>query len=151
RLGQDLEARLAEALEGVRGRARLVRASAEGCGPGGLAGAGRRERLLARLDGAGAGDQAEGPAADGAAGDLDDRVATAELGRDQLVRLEDRDDLLDPRLALEVEGRDERPVVADGADDRDELAARGMGLRADLLDAVDDVADLVVGGALLHH
>src|SRR3712207_8096940 len=48
--------------------------------------------------------------------------------------------LLDPRLALEVERRDERPVVADGADDRDELAPRRVGLRAELLDAVDDVA-----------
>ena len=118
---------------------------------GRLAGAGGGQRLLARLHGAGPGDEAEGAAADAPPGDLDHGVAAAEVARDELVRLQDRDDLLDPGLALELERRDDLAVVADRADDRDELAARGVGAGARLLDALDHVAHLLLGGALLHH
>ena len=73
RVGEDLEAGLAEPLEGVRARARLVRAAAQHRGTRVADDARDRERLLACLDRARPGDQGERAAADAAAGaELDD-------------------------------------------------------------------------------
>ena len=55
------------------------------------------ERLLARLDRARAGDEAEVAVADAAAAHLDHGRIGRELARDELVRLEDRQHLLDRR------------------------------------------------------
>ena len=64
------------------------------------------QRLVARLDRARAGDQREVLAADLAPADLEHgRLAVAELRRGELVRLEDRHDLVDAGVALELEPR----------------------------------------------
>ena len=72
RLGQQLQALQAEALEGVRRGARLVGAAAQHRRAGVAHDAGGLERLLARLDRARPGDQREMLAADLAAADLED-------------------------------------------------------------------------------
>jgi hypothetical protein len=105
--------------------------------------------LVARLDGARAGDQAEVLAADPSSADLQYGRFPHLRGR-ELVRLEDRHDLLDAGRALEAETRDVL-AVADGADHRHLLAARGVGLRPAGLDALDDGLDLVLGRRRFHH
>ena len=116
------EALGAEALERVRRGPRLVGAAAQHRCP--VLGDDPRhlERLVAALDRAGAGDQREVVAADLAAVDVDHRaLALAELGRGELVRLEDRHQVVDARGALEAQRRD--PVaVADRPDHGQELA-----------------------------
>jgi hypothetical protein len=109
------------------------------------------ERLVARLDRARPGDQREVLAADVAAVDLDDGpVARLELGRRELERLQDRHDLLDALVALEPEARDVL-AVADRADYRHLLAARGVRSSAARLDPGDDGRHLLLGGRRLHH
>jgi hypothetical protein len=119
-----------------------------------LASASRRvggvERLVARLDRAGAGDQGEVIAADPAAADLQDGAhAVLELGRGQLVGLEDRDDLLHALVAFEAEALHVL-AVADGADDRHLLPAAGVRGCTDGLDARDHGLNLLFGGRGLH-
>jgi len=131
--------------------ARLVGAAAEHGRPGGRHRVGGLQRLLARLDRARAGDHREVLAADLAPGDLERGALVApELGRGQLVGLEDGDDLLDARVALQAEAGDVL-AVADGADHGHLFAAAGVGGRADGLDPLDDGLDLLVGGRRLHH
>jgi hypothetical protein len=110
-----------------------------------------RERLVARLDGARAGDEREVLAADPPAPDVEDRpLAVPELRRGELVGLEDRDDAIDAVGALEVEAGDVLEI-ADRADDRHLLAPARVRPRADRLDPGDDGRHLVLGGRRLHH
>ena len=74
-LGEQAQALLAQALEGVRARARLVGAAAEQARAAGRDRARGGHDLVARLDRARAGDEAEVVAADLAPVDLDDRCA----------------------------------------------------------------------------
>ena len=134
----------------VRRRARLVRAAAEHRRAGGGDGVRRGQRLVARLDGAGAGDHREVIAAHKSSVYLDDRsFAMTKLRRGELVRAQDRDDLLDALVALEAE-----PLhvlaVADRADHGDLLAARRVSAGAAALDAGDDGLDVLLGGRRLH-
>ena len=151
RLGEQAQPLLPEALEAVGRGARLVGAAAEQARAAGRHEPGRGQRLVARLDGARPGDQAEVLAADPAALDLDHRaVARLQLGRRELERLEDRDDLLDAVVTLEPEAGDVL-AVADGADHRHLLPARGMGTSAAGLDPGDDGRHLLLGGRRFHH
>ena len=70
--GQQLQAVFLHALEAVGAGARLERAAAQRRRAGLLDRAGRGEDLLFALDGAGPGDDADVPAADGEAAGLDD-------------------------------------------------------------------------------
>ena len=106
-LGQQPQALLAQALEGVGRGARLVGAAAEHRGPGGRHRVGGVQRLLARLDGARAGDHREVVAADPAPGDVQHAArAVGDLAGGQLVGLGDRDHVVDPGRALELEPGD---------------------------------------------
>ena len=141
----------AEALERVRRGPRLVGAAAEHARPAVGDGPRHLERLRPALDRAGAGDQGEVVAADLAAVHVDDcALALAELSRGELVRLEDRHQVVDAGGALQAQGGD--PVaVADGADDGQELSAGHVGGAADRLHAVDDGLDLLLRRPLFHH
>src|SRR5581483_1836014 len=112
---ENLERLLAEPLEGVGRRARLEGAAAEHRHALGGDRARRLERLLARLHRARACDEAEVAVADPAAAHLDHRRVRGELAGDELVRLEDRQDLLDAGEALERQRREQLPL-ADRAD-----------------------------------
>ena len=150
-LGEQAQALLPEALEGVRARARLVGAAAEEARAARGDRARRGHDLVARLDRARPGDEAEVVAADLAPVDLDDRaLVRAQLGGGELERLQDRDDLGDAVVALEAEAGDVL-AVADGADHRHLLPARGMRSSAAGLDAGDDGLHLLLGGRRLHH
>ena len=141
RLLEDLERFLAEALEGVRRGARLEGAPAEHRHALLRDGARRLHRLLARLDRARAGDEAEVPVADPPAADVDHRRVGRELTRDELVRLEDRQHLLDAGIALERQRR-QQLAVADRSDHGRLAAGRHDRAAARLLEARDDVVDL---------
>ena len=141
-----------EPLEGVRRGARLVGAAAQHVRAGGLDDVGGLEQLVARLDGARAGDQGEVVAADLRAADVEDRRLAVLLLAGELVRLEDRDDLRDAGLAVQLERADADlgVRVADRADEGHLLAAARVGGAADRLDAVDHRLDLVLGCLGLH-
>ena len=98
RLVQQLQTLSLQALEGVRGRARLPRAAAENGRAVRLNVLGDVDDLLLALDRARACHDDELLAADGnARGDLDDRVVRMELAVCQLERLLHLDDVLDLR------------------------------------------------------
>ena len=140
---QDLEPLDAEPLEGVRRGARLERAAAEHRRAGGGDRARRLERLLAVLDRARPGDQAEAAVADAAAVDLDHGRVGRELARDELVRLEDRQHLLDardsPRAAASASSS-RSPIAPITVASRPALHAR---LDAGLLEPGEHVLGLV--------
>jgi hypothetical protein len=112
---------------------------------------GHLERLVAALDGAGPRDQREVIAAHLAAVDVDHRpLALAELSRGELVRLQDRHQMVDPRRPLEPEAGD--PVaVAYSPDYGQELPLRQVGGASHRLHSVDDRADLLLGRPFFHH
>jgi hypothetical protein len=137
RLGEDPQARAAEPWNEYGDGARLVGAAAEHRRAGRGHDPRRLERLVARLDRARPGDEREVLAADLPAADLEDRGRpAAQLGRRQLVGLEDRHDLVDAGCGVEAEALDVL-AVADGADHGHLLASREVRLRADALDASD--------------
>ena len=150
RLLQDLERLLAEPLEGVRRGARLEGAAAEHRHALGGDGARGLERLLARLDRARAGDEAEVAVADAAAAHLDHGRIGRQLAGDELVRLEDRQHLLDPGEALERQRR-EQLALADRADHRRLAAGRDECRAAGFVEPRDDLVHLLLGGARAHH
>ena len=152
RLGQDLEARLAQALEGVRARCAACRPRRAGrsrrrpCRRAPRRGSARATRpRRARRSGRRRRRRSAGrrprPRCRGRGSRLETSLYGLRIGTT----------FSTPGSPSRLQRRDERPVVADRADDRDELAARGVRLRARLLDALDDVAHLLLGGALLHH
>ena len=100
------------------------------------------ERLLAALDAARPGDQPEVRVADAAPVDLDHGRVGSELARDEPVRLDDRDDLLDAGVALDGQGG-EQLAVADRADHRRLAPAGHARVDAGLLEPGDDVVRLV--------
>ena len=142
RLLEDLEPLLPEALERVRGRARLERAAAQHARARVLHGVRREQRLLPVLDGARPGDQAEVAVTDAPAAHVDHGRAAAGLARDELVRLEDRHHLLHAREALERQRR-EQLAVADHADHGRVLAGSDVSVRAGLGEARHDVVHLL--------
>ena len=154
RLGEQPQPLLTEPLERVRGGARLVGAAAEQRRAGVAHDARGLERLLARLDRAGPGDQREVVAADLAPLDIEHgALAVGDLRGGELVGLEDRHDAVDARLALEPEALDAGVLldVADRADHGHARARAAMGARAGSLDLLNDRLDLLGGRGLLHH
>src|SRR5206468_1606676 len=138
-----------QALEGVRRRARLVRAAPQEVRAALLRDARRRHDLLLALDGAGAGDRDEAAAADLDAADGDDRVLGVRLARDELVRLRDADRLLDAREDLEL-ARVEGAGVPGDPDGRALLARDHVRLEPEEPDLLEDAVDLGLGAAGLH-
>jgi hypothetical protein len=108
------------------------------------------ERLLAVLDRARPGDQTEPAVAEAAALDVDHRRIRRDLAPDELVRLEDRQHLLDPRIALQREQR-ELLSVADRADHGRLAAALNARLDPVLGEPGEDVLGLVRGRRGAHH
>ena len=152
RLGEDLEAGRAEALERERRRARLVGAAAQHRRAGLLDRARDGHRLLARLDRARPGDQAERlVAADRPAGDVEHaRAVVEQLGGGELVRARDRDDAVDALHPLEARLAD-RLGVADGADRGRQLARHDEHVQAHRLEPPADRRDLHLGRVRRHH
>jgi len=123
RLGEDLQRRNAQALERERRRARLERPAAEHARPGRRHRVGDRERLLARLDRARPGDQAERLlAADLPPVNAEHRgLVVRELVRGELVRARDRHHPVHTRHSLQPELADALRIP-DRADRRGQLA-----------------------------
>ena len=146
RLGEELEALEAEPLESVGRGARLESAAAQNAPAGLLDLAGDADDLLAALDAARAAHQHHLLVADGDVADLHVRmIAAAEFAGDELVGLEHRRHAFDPgngRERLHADGG----VVADHPDHRAHLAPADVGLKAPLLDPLDDVGDLGLRG-----
>ena len=110
----------------------------------------RFERLLAVLDRARPGDQSEELLPDLPAVHLDHGRIGRDLSRDELVGLQDRQDLLDARVGLQRQRREQLPL-ADRADHR-RLAPTLYARRdARLLEAREHVLGLVGGRARPHH
>ena len=76
--------------------------------------------------------------------------ARVELAAGELVGLGDAHDLLDAVQHLKVARQLRRQRHADDADDRPLLAAREVGLQAEMMDALDDVVDLGLGAKRAH-
>src|SRR5262249_2933977 len=76
-----------------------------------------------------------------------------DLGRGELVRLEDRHHPVHARLSLEPQALDAGILldVADRTDHGHPRTAAAMGDRARALDLLDDRIHLLLGGGLLHH
>ncbi len=151
RLGEQPQALLAEALEGVRARARLVGAAAEHRGAG-------RGDDVGRLSVWSRDSTVHGPAMSAKCSPPtlrppiveDGALAVLELGGGELVRLEDRDDAVDAGGALELEARDVLEV-ADRPDDRHLLPAARVRPGAHGFDPVDDGRHVLRAGRRLHH
>ena len=145
---EDLEAVLAEPLEAVGAGPRLEGAAAEDVGAGVADRLGDLDQDRLALDGARAGDHGQVAAADLDPLDLEDRVVGVELAAGELVRLEDRHDLLDAVDRLERLGL-QLLLVADHADDRPRDPLAEVGREAQRLDPLEDVVDTVRGGVRL--
>ena len=142
RLREELQPLLLETLEGIRARARLVRATAQELRARLFHDVRRLEELLARLDGAGAGHHDRRAVADLHARDIDDARARMELAARELVALGDRDRLLHAIHRLERHIA-ELPLVADDADDALGRAVHDLCLEARVLDGADDRLDVL--------
>ncbi len=149
RSAQQLQALHPHALERVRARAGLERAAAEHRGASGCHATRGREHLLFALDGARTRDDAERSPADGGRPHPHDRVLRLEVAAHELERLEDPNDLLDTRQALELERVDDL-AVPDDADDGLDLTARQVRLGAGLGEQIDDVLN-VFGRRVVAH
>jgi hypothetical protein len=108
------------------------------------------QRLLARLDGARPGDEAEVLVAEPPPARLDHGRVAAELAGDELVRLQDRQHLLDAREALERQ-RGEQLALPDRADHGRVAAVADMRARTGFLEARDDLVHLLGGRLRAHH
>src|SRR5258706_9745165 len=147
--GEDFQARLAEALEGIGGRPRLERAAPVERRARLADRVADLDRLGQRLDRAGAGDDHDRGSAHGHAPDRDDRVLALGLPGDQLVGRRDRDDLGDARQVLEG-ARLDRTAVAGDADRRALRSRDGVGREPQALDGFDDAPDVLRGGRRIH-
>src|ERR671910_2465830 len=144
-LGQQPQPRLAQTLERVRRGAWLVRTAAQELRARIPHGSRRVEQHLARLDRAGPRDRGEVFAAYAAAVDLEHgALVAAVLKRSELVRLENRHQVVHARRALEAEVRHVL-AVADRADHGHELPGRDVGMSADGFDASDNGVYLRLG------
>jgi hypothetical protein len=110
----------------------------------------RLERLLPGLDRARAGDEAEVAVADAAAAGLDHGWVGGKLARDELVRLEDRQHLLDTGEALERQRREQLPLP-DRADHGGLAAGRDERRAPRLVEPRDNLVHLLLGRARPHH
>src|SRR5207244_5524555 len=147
---QNLKPRLAEALEGVGGGARLVGAAAEELTASTLDLFGDGARLIDRLHRARSAHHDDAVAADVDAAGVDDAVVRFRLAADQLVGVRDPDDFLDAGKGLE-DLRIGRSLFAGDADGRAVGAGNRMGLEAHSLDVADDSLDLFGPCARFHH
>src|SRR5262249_30196158 len=144
-VAQDLQPVLAESLETVRAGSRLEGAAAKDV----------RARLLdlpgdlienaSTFHGTRPGDHRHRAAADTHPPHLHDSITFVTLTASELERLEDGQHLLNAGNGLERLGL-ELVLIADDADDGAVLAAAEMGLETQLLDALQDVVDLLRGG-----
>ena len=148
RLAEQVEARLAHALAGIRRGAGLERAAAQDGRARGAHGPRDREEVLA-LDRAGPSHDLEVAAADEhAVTAVDDGVLGVELAVRLLERLRDALDALDDVHTLEQERIDARGV-SDDADDGLGLADRDVGLEPAPLDPGDELLELLGACGLL--
>ena len=129
---------------------RLVGAAAQDVRAGLLDGDRGLDELFAALDRAGAGDDHEAVAADLHAADLDHGRLRLDLGAGELVRLEDRDDLLDAGERLERLQAGLAALVPDRADDVALDAVDDVGLVAEVADPLEDLVQLSLGRPLAH-
>ena len=149
-LGQELEALDAEPLEGVGRGARLEGATAHDGRALALDPAGRGQDLVARFDGAGAGDDRErGTRPDLDIPHADARAIGVVLGAGQLVGLADADELLDAGHALDV--ADALDAGAHDAHDDALGADHDVGLEALVRDGLADRVDLLFLRLSAHH
>jgi len=81
---------------------------------------------------------------------FDNAVVLMKLAACELVRLHDRDDLLNPIQRSDM-GLIDHTLFADRADDGAELPARKMGLAAHAFDLRDNAIDRLLRGVLSHH
>ena len=147
---QQPQALVAESLEAVRRRARLVGAAAQHRAAALLHRLRGRQQLLAALDRARPGHQGEVAAADSSPVHLHHRRhAVAELAGGKLVRLRDRHDPVHAVGAFEVEVRDPL-AIPDRADHGQHLALGDVGMSADRFHALDHGSDLLRRGLLFH-
>src|SRR6266849_3194054 len=147
----ELKAFFAHALKGVGRSARLEGAGAQDFRSGFSDGFGDGEDLFAGLDGARAGGDDDFVAADFyAAAEIDDGAFGLELAAGELEGLRDAHDFAHAVEELEI-AMIEIAVHADGAEDGVGFAGGAMHVEAAGDEAVDDVLDLGVGGALLHY
>ena len=149
-LGEDLQPRLAQALERVRRAARLVRAAAQQRRARGPRHQRGRQRLLGGLDCARAGDDGQRVRSDRHSAYPDDRALPVVLPAHQLVRRGDPHHVADPRHAPQVQ-RVQVIHVADQADDRPGHAAAHEGVAAGRPNPVDDAVDFRFPGLRRHH
>ena len=150
--GHDLQARFAQALEGVGRGARFVSAAAKKLRPGAAYVLGHRHGLVAIFDGAGPGD--DGQIRDRRrwrpCRESDDRVFLFDVAADQFVRLADADQFLHARHLVQRAGFDFATISGD-ADGGALRARHGVGPVAQFLDLLANGADLLFGGLRLHH
>src|SRR5450759_3218363 len=146
---ENLQAFLSEALKGVRRRARLVGAAAQQVRAARLHFLRDRERLLERLDRAGAGDDDDARAAHQNAPHRHDRVFGMEFARHELVGMRDAENLEDARKRLEGTGPD-GPLVPRNSDRRALGAGNRVGLEPKALGRRDDPFDVRARGAPVH-
>src|SRR6266446_1133659 len=150
-LAHEFEAFFTHALEGVGRSARLESTGTQDFGSGFGDGFGDGEDLLAGLDGARAGGDDNFVATDFyAAAEIDDGAFGLELAAGELEGLGDAHDFAHAVEQLEI-AMIEIAVHANGAEDGVRFAGGAMHIEAAGDEAVDDVLDLGVGGALLHY
>ena len=150
RLAQDRQRVVAEALERVRRGSRLEGAAAQHRPARGGDRPRRLQGLLAVLDRARARDQTEELVTDLAAVHLDHGRIGSDLARDQLVRLQDRQHLLDAGIALQRQSGQQFPL-ADRADHRRFAPALDARLHARFLQPREHVLGLVGSRPRAHH
>ena len=147
---QDLQPLVAEPLERVRRCPRLERAAPQHRCARLRDHARRLERLLTVLDRARPRDQPEPRVAEPSPVDLDHGRVGRDLPRDQLVRLQDRQHLLDAGIALERQRR-QQLALADRADHGRLPPALHARRDAGLLQPREHVLGLIRGRACAHH
>src|SRR3954463_290290 len=150
RLDKDRQRLLPEAAERVRRRPRLERPAAQHRPAGLRDSTGRLERLLPVLDRARACDEPKRVVADSPAAHLDHGRIRRQLTRDELVRLENRHDLLDTRIALERQGGELVPL-ADRCDHGRLAPGRDVRVGPRLVQPGHDVLDLLGSRVCAHH
>jgi hypothetical protein len=152
--GEDLESRLAKALESVGRSPRLVGAATKKAGAGRAYAFGDGESLLPRLDRAGATDNGHGFAAEshfaGRRWHADDRVFFLCVAAHKLIRLADGNAFDDTGHRFERADMD-RAVIARDADGRAGRARNRMGAETERLDPVANGANLFFCRVGLHH
>src|SRR5450759_2679940 len=149
RRGEHLQEFLAQTPTGIAGPARLVGATAQQVRAARLHFLRDRERLLERLDRAGAGDDDDARAAHENAPHRHDRVFGMEFARHELVGMRDAEDLEHARKGLEGAGSD-RPLIPRDADRRALGAGNRVGLESEALGRRDDPFDVRARGAPVH-